>query len=214
MSPENAGRYRNPQASKSRPTFRPSPAPSPSNNGFESERLWGPYNDWEPAIAIGRTNGDVYQLTTDTTAPNLASAAPGPTSSFVVQVDGGETWEADQFLTPFRKSHNDPQIEVAGNGTIYAAWLNDYVPGVKFVKSADSGSSWTAPIAITAKSTKPNWSDKPVLAVSADGRTFISPSMRAILMSRPPTIWRYPLSSGQDQQRQALLVPHRGCRCA
>ena len=44
------------------------------------------------------------------------------------------------------------------------------MPGVKFIKSFDQGRTWTTPITITTKSTKPNWSDKPVLAVSADGR--------------------------------------------
>ena len=36
------------------------PTNSHSNNGFEAERLWGPYNDWEPTIAIDRTTGYVY----------------------------------------------------------------------------------------------------------------------------------------------------------
>jgi hypothetical protein len=146
------------------------PTNSRLNTGFEPERLWGPYNDWEPAIAIDPATGNVYQLTTRYDGPEPCKRCAGPYIIFRRSVDGGATWEADQFLTPFRKSHNDPQIEVAGNGTIFAAWLNDYVPGVKFIKSADQGRTWTAPIAITAKSTKPNWSDKPILAVSADGR--------------------------------------------
>jgi hypothetical protein len=146
------------------------PTDSPSNNGFEAERLWGPYNSWEPAIAIDRAAGYVYQLTTRYDGPEPCKRCAGPYIIFRRSGDGGATWEADQFLTPFRKSHNDPQIEVAGKGTIYAAWLNDYVPGVKFVKSDDCGMTWTAPVTITTKSTKPNWSDKPVLAVSADGR--------------------------------------------
>jgi hypothetical protein len=146
------------------------PTNSQSNNGFEPERLWGPYNDWEPAIAIDPGTGIVYQLTTRYDGPEPCRRCAGPYIIFRRSIDGGATWEADQFLTPFRKSHNDPQIEAAGNSTIYAAWLNDYVPGVKFVKSADRGITWTAPITITTKSMKPNWSDKPVLAVSADGR--------------------------------------------
>ena len=151
-------------------TIQARPTDSQSNNGFEAERLWGPYNDWEPAIAIDRATGYVYQLTTRYDGPEPCKRCAGPYIIFRRSNDGGATWEADQFLTPFRKSHNDPQIEVAGDGTIYAVWLNDYVPGVKFVKSDDCGMTWTAPITITTKSTKPNWSDKPVLAVSADGR--------------------------------------------
>jgi hypothetical protein len=146
------------------------PTGSQSNNGFEVERLWGPYNDWEPAIAIDRAAGYVYQLTTRYDGPKPCKRCAGPYIIFRRSHDVGATWETDQFLTPFRKSNNDPQIEVAGKGTVYAAWLNDYVPGVKFVKSDDCGMTWTIPIVITTKSTKPNWSDKPVLSVSSDGK--------------------------------------------
>lgn len=151
-------------------TIQSRPENSRSNNGFDSERLWGPYNDWEPAIAIDRSTGYVYQLATRYDGPEPCKRCAGPYVIFRRSIDGGATWQADQFLTPFRKSHNDPQIEVSGDGTIYAAWLNDYVPGVKFIKSADRGATWTAPISITTKSVKPNWSDKPILAISADGR--------------------------------------------
>lgn len=151
-------------------TVQAAPADSQSNHGFEPERLWGPSNDWEPAIAINRATGSVYQLTTRYDGPEPCKRCAGPYIIFRRSVDGGASWQADQFLTPFRKSHNDPQIKVDGTGTIYAAWLNDYVPGVKFIKSADQGHTWTTPIAVTTKSTKPNWSDKPILAISADGR--------------------------------------------
>lgn len=151
-------------------TVQATPADSQPENGFEPERLWGPYNDWEPAIAIDRTMGYVYQLTTRYDGPEPCKRCAGPYIIFRRSVDGGASWQADRFLTPFRKSHNDSQIKVAGTGTIYAAWLNDYVPGVKYIKSADQGNTWTAPISITTKSTKPNWSDKPILAISADGR--------------------------------------------
>jgi hypothetical protein len=151
-------------------TIKARPTLSLSNNGFEEERLWGPYNDWEPAIAVDRAAGYVYQLTTRYNGPEPCKRCAGPYIIFRRSIDGGTTWQTDQFLTPFRKSHNDPQIEVSSDGTIYVAWLNDYVPGVKFIKSADRGKSWTAPISITTKSIKPNWSDKPTLAISADGR--------------------------------------------
>lgn len=151
-------------------TIQSRPENSRSSNGFDSERLWGPYNDWEPAIAIDRSTGYVYQLATRYDGPEPCKRCAGPYVILRRSIDGGATWQADQFLTPFRKSHNDPQIEVSGDGTVYAAWLNDYVPGVKFIKSADRGATWTAPISITTKSVKPNWSDKPILAISADGR--------------------------------------------
>ena len=111
-------------------TIQARPTPSQSNNGFEEERLWGPYNDWEPAIAVDRATGCVYQLTTRYDGPEPCKRCAGPYIIFRRSTDGGTTWQTDQFLTPFRKSHNDPQIEVSNDGTIYVAWLNDYVPGV------------------------------------------------------------------------------------
>jgi len=96
------------------------PTNSHSNNSFEAERQWGPYNDWEPAIAIDRTTGYVYQLTTRYDGPELCKRCAGPYIIFHRSIDGGATWEADQFRTPFRKLHNDPRIDVAGEGMIYA----------------------------------------------------------------------------------------------
>ncbi len=142
----------------------------PSANGFDSERVWSQYNDWEPAIAVDPSSSYVYQLTTRYNGPEPCNRCAGPYIIFRRSSDGGATWEADKFLTPYRKAHNDPQIEVANDGTIYAAWLNDYVPGIKFIKSTDRGETWSTPIAITAKSGKPNWSDKPILAISPTGR--------------------------------------------
>lgn len=150
----------------------PAPAPSASRraHGFDVERVWSVYNDWEPALAVDPGSSYVYQLTTRYDGPAPCNRCAGPWIVFRRSSDGGATWQPDQFLTPYRKAHNDPQIEVANDGTIYAAWLNDYVPGVKFVKSSDHGDTWSAPITLTGKGKKPNWSDKPILAISPDGR--------------------------------------------
>ena len=40
------------------------PAASPHTAGFDSERLWSGYNDWEPAVAADPSSTYVYQLTT------------------------------------------------------------------------------------------------------------------------------------------------------
>jgi hypothetical protein len=146
------------------------PSASTAAAGFDSERLWSVYNDWEPAIAVDPVSPYVYQLTTRYDGPSPCRRCAGPWIVFRRSSDGGATWEPDQFLTPFRKAHNDPQIEVSNDGTIYAVWLNDYVPGVKFTKSSDHGVTWSTPVAITGKGKKPNWSDKPILAISPDGR--------------------------------------------
>ena len=116
------------------------PTLSALTTGFDSERLWSTQDDWEPAIAAAPNISDVYQLTTryNGSTPYIIFRRSG---------NGGATWEADRFLTPYRKAHNDPQIEVANDGTIYAAWLNDYVPGIKFLKSSNHGDTWSTPIA-------------------------------------------------------------------
>ncbi len=137
---------------------------------FASERLWSTNNDWEPAIAVDPSSSYVYQLTTRYDGPAPCNRCAGPYIIFRRSSDGGATWDLDQFLTPYRKAHNDPQIEVANDGVIYAAWLNDFVPGVKFLKSSDHGSTWSTPIALTTKAGKPSWSDKPILAISPTGR--------------------------------------------
>jgi len=85
--------------------------------GFEAERLWGPYNDWEPAIAIDR----VHRLRVPTEPPVNDGPEPckrcaGPYIIFRPFLRRRGNLGSDQFLAPFRKSHNDPQIEVAVQG--------------------------------------------------------------------------------------------------
>jgi hypothetical protein len=144
--------------------------PRPAATGFDSERVWSSYNDWEPAIAADPSSAYVYQLTTRYNGLEPCHRCAGPYIIFRRSSDGGVTWQADKFLTPYSKAHNDPQIEVATDGVIYAAWLNDYTPGVKFIKSTNHGDTWSTPIAITAKAGKPSWSDKPILAISPTGK--------------------------------------------
>jgi hypothetical protein len=70
---------------------------------------------------------------------------------FRASADGGRTWGPDRFFPLTQKPQNDPQIEMATDGTIYAVWLDDYRPGVKFIKSADHGVTWSEPIAFTGR---------------------------------------------------------------
>ncbi len=146
------------------------PALSALTTGFDSERLWSAYNDWEPAIAIDPISSYVYQLTTRYNGPAPCQNCPAPYIIFRSSSDGGATWGPDQFLGYGRKNNNDPQIEVASDGTIYTAWMNYYTPGVKFAKSSNHGQTWTTPIALIAKAGKPTWSDKPILAISPNGK--------------------------------------------
>ncbi len=151
------------------PTPTPTPTPPPSGGGFDNERLWGPRNDWEPAVAADPSSAYLYQLTTRYDGPAPCTGCKPPWIIFRSSPDGGASWGADQFLSRDKKTHNDPQVEVANDGAIYVAWLHAYVPGVKFTKSLDRGATWSAPIVVAAGG-QPNFSDKPILAISADGR--------------------------------------------
>lgn len=146
------------------------PSMSAAATGFDSERAWSGYDDWEPAIAADPSSTYVYQLTTRYNGPAACNGCPFPNIIFRSSSDGGNTWSADKFLVISKKKQNDPMIEVASDGVIYAAWLDDYSPGVKFLKSTNRGSTWSTPIAFTGKGKKPNWSDRPLLAISKNGQ--------------------------------------------
>jgi hypothetical protein len=85
------------------------PHASLATSGFDSERVWGGGDDWEPAIAADPGAPYVYQMTTRyTTSPAELI--------FRRSVDGGTTWEADQVFEP---NSGDPLVEVADDGTVY-----------------------------------------------------------------------------------------------
>ncbi|MEW5985936.1 MAG: sialidase family protein, partial [Chloroflexota bacterium] len=139
-------------------------------SSFDRERLWSVYDDWEPAAAADPTAPNVYQMTTRYDGPPPCSNCGLPAIVFRRSSDGGRTWQPDQFILQTRRTQNDPQIEVATDGAIYAAILNEYRPGVLFLKSTDYGQSWSDPIPVTPSGPPPNWSDRPILAISPDGR--------------------------------------------
>jgi hypothetical protein len=158
------------EATVERTPIEKTPIASSSASGFDRERVWSGYDDWEPAVAVDPGGAYVYQLTTRYSGPAACEDCPFPVIVFRSSVDGGNTWGPDRFLATTRKRQNDPQIAVAQDGTVYAAWLDQYTPGVKFIKSSNHGASWSAPIRLTAPQRPPNWSDRPILAASADGR--------------------------------------------
>lgn len=146
------------------------PRASVSAKAFESERVWSGRDDWEPALAADPSSSYVYQLTTRYDGPKPCGGCPLPAIVFRRSSDSGATWEADKFLIATKKKQNDPQIEVASDGALYAVWMDDYSPGVKFIKSTNRGNTWSSPIAFTGKGRKPSWSDRPILAISSSGR--------------------------------------------
>ena len=138
--------------------------------GFDSERLWGTGNDWEPAIAADPGSSYVYQATTRYGGPKACQSCSDPAIIVRASSDGGATFGADTYICACKnvKAQNDPQLAVASDGTIYAAWLNDYQPGVVFSKSTNHGATWSTPKSVEGKGL--SFSDKPILAISPTGK--------------------------------------------
>jgi hypothetical protein len=144
---------------------RSDPAP-----GWRGEELWHPTaDDWEPAVAGRPGHPDVYMLTTRYGGPRACPSCPSPAIMLRISRDGGRTWQPDRFLCRCPDEANnqyDPEIEIDAGGNVYAVWLDDFTPGVAFIRSDDRGRTWTDPVHIDQEV---NWSDKPILAVSDDG---------------------------------------------
>jgi hypothetical protein len=146
------------------------PKVSSITTAFSAERVWSGQDDWEPAIAADPSSSYVYQMTTRYTGPKPCNNCSLPAIVVRASSDGGATWGPDRFIAQTRKTQNDPQVEVANDGTVYAVFLNDYNPGIHFTKSTNRGVTWSTPIRLTGGNLKPKWSDKPVLAISPNGQ--------------------------------------------
>ena len=130
-----------------------------ATSGFDSERVWGGGDDWEPAVAADPGGPYVYQLTT-------RFGGNQPDVVFRRSVDGGATWEADQV---FAGNAGDPMIEVADDGSIYAMAIVGNGFKLKMARSFDHGVTWT-PLDDILRGGPINWGDRPVLVISPDGQ--------------------------------------------
>jgi hypothetical protein len=139
--------------------------------GWRGARLWRPRrDDWEPAVAGRPGSSRVYMLTTRYGGkPACERSCPDPAIRLRASRDGGVHWGRDRYLCRCRGSENqyDPEIEMSADGSLYAAWLDSFTPGVTFARSDDNGHSWTKPVHVDKQLA---WSDKPIIAVSDDGR--------------------------------------------
>ena len=58
---------------------------------------------------------------------------------------------------------------MAADGTLFAAYLQDFTPGVVFTRSTDRGETWSTPLELSWE-LPAGWSDKPWLAISRNGK--------------------------------------------
>jgi hypothetical protein len=139
--------------------------------GWTGESVMDPtQDDWEPAIAADPQGTYAYILTTRYSEPKACGNCPKTQIWLYRSSDGGQTWGTPSRICncPGTASQNDPEIEVAADGSVYAVWMDDYNPGVVFARSTDHGVTWSAPLAVKAKSMK--FTDKPILAISPSGQ--------------------------------------------
>jgi hypothetical protein len=148
-------------------------APAASAPSFASEQLVGTLADdnWEPTTAADPQAPWVYQAVTainDQCASHECSIY-----SILVRAssDGGATWGPLVPVCGLACKNVpwqfDPQLAVANDGTVYAAWLNTFNPGTVLAKSSDHGRTWTLPVTMNGKLT---YNDKPILAISPSGK--------------------------------------------
>jgi hypothetical protein len=126
------------------------------------------WDDWEPAIATDPHAPYVYAVVTRYGAPKPCPGnCPTPFMALEISADDGGTWSAGKPLCACKGSGQfDPIIEVVpSTGQVYAVYMNGY--NVVFVKSANHGTTWSAPVATYGNV---SWNDKPVLAVSDNGQ--------------------------------------------
>ena len=137
--------------------------------GWVGEQIVDPtVDDWEPAIAADPHSGYVYALTTRYGIPEPCKGdCPSPVIELIVSADNGATWSAARPLCACKgKGQFDPIIEVVPNtGAVYALFMIEF--NVVFTKSIDHGRTWSAPVPTWGSVA---WNDKPVIAMSNDGR--------------------------------------------
>src|SRR5438552_6402228 len=125
-------------------------------------------DDWEPAIATDPHAAWVYLLTTryGTTKP-CPGNCPDPWIALERSSDNGATWTDGVPLCACKGGGQfDPIVEVVPNtGAVYSVYLNGF--NVMFVKSTDHGATWSAPMKTYGNV---SWTDKPVIAMSDDGK--------------------------------------------
>lgn len=133
--------------------------PSPRTPGADVERLMSDYDDWEPAVAADPSGPYVYQFTT---RYNRRAKVV-----YRVSADSGATWGPIRRISQVGRDLWDPQVAVAGDGTVFAMWLELPQWNTKLARSFDHGETWTEPVEVGSELP---WTDHGWLVVSNDGQ--------------------------------------------
>ena len=157
------------KAGQSKPTAYLTGPAAPAATGWAGEiPIDTTVDDWEPAIAADPNSSYVYLLTTryGTDKP-CPGNCPTPWIALTVSADNGATWSPARPLCACKGGGQfDPIIEVVPRtGEVYALFMIGF--NVWFSKSADHAATWSAPVKTWGNV---SWNDKPILAVSDDGR--------------------------------------------
>ena len=132
---------------------------------FPFDTTW---DDWEPAIATDPHAPYVYALVTRYGAPKPCQGnCPSPFIVLEISADNGKTWSEGKPLCACKGSGQfDPIIEVVPDtGDVYSLFMIGF--NVWFTKSTDHGQTWSAPVKTWGNVA---WNDKPVIAMSNDGK--------------------------------------------
>jgi hypothetical protein len=136
---------------------------------FATEQVWqAGVDDWEPTVALDPSSAYAYQVTTRYGGQKVCGKGLKHCLLLRASSNGGATWGTAHLLpaTANTTAQNDPEVQVASDGTVYAAWMNDF--DVMFAQSADHGVTWSAPVNLRLQSGL-HFTDKPILAISPTG---------------------------------------------
>jgi hypothetical protein len=136
---------------------------------FATEQLWqAGTDDWEPTVALDPSSSYVYQMTTRYGGQKACGKGLKHCILLRASSDGGATWGTARRMpaTSNTTAQNDPEVQVASDGTVYAAWMNDF--DVMSARSTDNGATWSTPVNLRLQSGL-HFTDKPILAISPTG---------------------------------------------
>ncbi len=138
--------------------------------GFSTEQIWpGGADNWEPNVAVDPSSSYVYQMTTRYGGSKVCGQGLKHCNVIRASSNRGSTWGADHVMPAGANvtAQNDPELKVTSNGTVDAAWMNDY--DVVFATSTDHGVSWSPLVNFRLQSGL-HFTDKPMLAISPTGQ--------------------------------------------